>query len=65
MAAKLTSLTSLGLIDCTKVLAPCINSPLCQEQLIEACKLVAGAVEKIALAAQVWGGREGEDDISN
>ena len=58
MAAKQTALATQGLIACTKVLAPCINSPLCQEQLIEACKLVAAAVEKIVLAAQVWGGGE-------
>ena len=36
----------------SQVLAPCIDSPLCQEQLIEACKMVAAAVEKIVLAAQ-------------
>ena len=34
------------------MLAPCIDSPLCQEQLIEACKMVASAVEKIVVAAQ-------------
>ncbi len=34
------------------MLAPCIDSPLCQEQLIEACKMVAAAVEKIVIAAQ-------------
>ncbi len=34
------------------MLAPCIDSPLCQEQLIESCKMVAAAVEKIVLAAQ-------------
>ena len=33
-------------------MAPCIDSPLCQEQLIEACKSVAAAVEKIVIAAQ-------------
>lgn len=53
MAAKQTALATQALIACTKVLAPCIDSPLCQEQLIDACKLVAAAVEKIVLAAQV------------
>lgn len=53
VAAKQTALATQALIACTKVLAPCIDSPLCQEQLIEACKLVAAAVEKIVLAAQV------------
>ena len=56
MAAKQTALATQALIACTKVLAPCIDSPLCQEQLIEACKLVAAAVEKIVIAAQVSGG---------
>ena len=53
MAAKQTALATQALIACTKVLAPCIDSPLCQEQLIDACKLVAAAVEKIVIAAQV------------
>ena len=53
MAAKQTALATQALIACTKVLAPCIDSPLCQEQLIDACKHVAAAVEKIVLAAQV------------
>ena len=35
-----------------QVLGPCLDSPLCQEQLIESCKMVAAAVEKIVLAAQ-------------
>ena len=43
---------------CTQVLAPCIDSPLCQEQLIEACKMIAAAVEKIILAAQAACGDE-------
>ena len=47
-----TALATQSLIACTKVLAPTIDSHLCQEQLIEACKMVAGAVEKIVLAAQ-------------
>ena len=44
------SLHHLSLLP--QVLAPCIDSPLCQEQLIEACKRVAAAVEKIVLASQ-------------
>ena len=63
VAAKQTALATQGLIACTKVLAPCINSPLCQEQLIEACKLVAAAVEKIVLAAQVRRGGEGKGEF--
>jgi len=42
-----------ALITCTKVLAPFIDSQLCQEQHLEACELVGTAVEKILLAAQV------------
>ena len=53
VSAKQTALATQALIACTKVLAPCIDSPLCQEQLIESCKMVAAAVEKIVLAAQV------------
>lgn len=53
VSAKQTALATQALIACTKVVAPCIDSPLCQEQLIEACKMVAAAVEKIVLAAQV------------
>ena len=60
MATKQTALAAQGLIACTEVLVPCINSPLCQEQLIEVCKLVAAAIEKIVLAAQVWGRRVGK-----
>ena len=33
-------------------MAPSIDNHLCQQQLIEACKLVASAVEKIVQAAQ-------------
>lgn len=42
-----------ALMACFKTLAPCIHSPLCQEELIGACKLVAAAAEKIVLTAQV------------
>ena len=47
------ALATQSIVACTKVLAPCIDSPLCQEQMIEASKMVAAAVEKIVLAAQV------------
>ena len=53
VSAKQTALATQALIACTKVLSPCVDSPLCQEQLIDACKLVAAAVEKIVMAAQV------------
>ena len=54
-AAKLTAIATQALIKCTtKVLAPTIDSQLCQEQLMEACKLVAAAVEKMAMVAQVF-----------
>lgn len=53
VTAKQVILATQAIIACTKVLAPCIDSPLCQEQMIEAHKMVAAAVEKIVLAAQV------------
>ena len=53
VAAKEVALATQAIIACTKVLAPCIDSPLCQEQLIEACKVVTAAVEGNMLAAQV------------
>ena len=53
VAAKEVALATQAIIACTKVLAPCIDFPLCQEQLIEACKVVAAAVEGNMLAAQV------------
>ena len=49
--AKQVVLATQAIIACTKVLAPCIDSPLCQEQMLEAHKMVAAALEK--LAAQV------------
>ena len=53
VATKQVVLAIWAIITCTKVLAPCIDSPLCHEQLIEAHKMVAAAVEKIVLTAQV------------
>jgi len=52
-AAKLTNMATQALITCTQVMAPCINSQLCQEKLMEVCKFIAAAVEKIVMAAQV------------
>ena len=53
VAAKQVVLATWAIITCTKVLVPCIDSPLCQDQMIEAHKMVAAAVEKIVLTAQV------------
>lgn len=43
---------SRQLVACTKVVAPTISSPACQEQLIDAAKGVAHSVEGIVEAAQ-------------
>ena len=51
VTTKQVALATQAIITCTKVLAPCIDSPLCQEQMLEAHKMVAAALEK--LAAQV------------
>ena len=40
------------LVTCTILLAPHVNSLPCQEQLIEACKNVTSAVNKMATVAQ-------------
>lgn len=53
MAAKELALTTQGLVACTKVLAPCVNKPVCEDQLLEACKQVLIAIEKILKACQV------------
>lgn len=60
MAAKELALTTQGLVACTKVVAPCVNKSVCEEQLLEACNLVLIAIEKILKACQVqwlldWG----------
>lgn len=44
-AATQCALSTSQLVACTKVVAPTISSPVCQEQLIEAGKLVAKSVE--------------------
>lgn len=45
--AKDTAMTTSQLVACTKVLAPHIQSPLCQEQMIEASRLVATSVDGV------------------
>ncbi|NWX28670.1 TLN1 protein, partial [Notiomystis cincta] len=44
-AATQCALSTSQLVTCTKVVAPTISSPVCQEQLIEAGKLVAKSAE--------------------
>ncbi|XP_028827699.1 talin-1 isoform X4 [Denticeps clupeoides] len=44
-AATQCALSTSQLVACTRVVAPTISSPVCQEQLIEAGKLVAKSVE--------------------
>ncbi|NWZ81729.1 talin-1 isoform X2 [Poecile atricapillus] len=44
-AATQCALSTSQLVACTKVVAPTISSPVCQEQLIEAGKLVAKSAE--------------------
>eukprot|EP00731_Ephydatia_muelleri_P033356 Em0028g31a len=55
MAAKELALTTQGLVACTKVLAPCVNKPVCEDQLLEACNHVLIAIEKILKACQATG----------
>nr|XP_061836684.1 talin-1-like isoform X1 [Nerophis lumbriciformis] len=50
-ATQCASSTS-QLVACTRVVAPTISSPVCQEQLIEASKLVAKSVEGCVDASQ-------------
>lgn len=45
--AKDTAMTTSQLVACTKVLAPHITSPLCQEQMVEAAKLVSSSVDGV------------------
>lgn len=40
-------------IICVQVVAPSISSPACQEQLIEAAKMVAGSVEGVVDSSQM------------
>ncbi|XP_043934374.1 talin-1 [Protopterus annectens] len=51
-AATQCALSTSQLVACTKVVAPTISSPVCQEQLIEAGKLVAKSVEGCMEASQ-------------
>ncbi|KAA0703636.1 Talin-1 [Triplophysa tibetana] len=51
-AATQCALSTSQLVACTRVVAPTINSPVCQEQLIEAGKLVAKSVEGCVEASQ-------------
>ncbi|XP_042191585.1 talin-1 [Callorhinchus milii] len=51
-AATQCALSTSQLVACTKVVAPTISSPACQEQLIEAGKLVAKSVEGCVEASQ-------------
>ncbi|XP_070178806.1 talin-1-like [Littorina saxatilis] len=51
-SATQCALATSQLVACTRVLAPTIGQPSCQEQLIEAAKLVAKSVEGIVSAAQ-------------
>jgi len=46
-AAKQTALTTSQLVACTKVLAPHMNSPICQQQMFEAAKLVDSSVNQV------------------
>ncbi|KAG7240881.1 hypothetical protein INR49_023455 [Caranx melampygus] len=51
-AATQCALSTSQLVACTRVVAPTISSPVCQEQLIEAGKLVAKSVEGCVDASQ-------------
>ncbi|XP_072310122.1 talin-1 isoform X2 [Eucyclogobius newberryi] len=58
-AATQCALSTSQLVACTRVVAPTISSPVCQEQLIEAGKLVAKSVEGCVDASQGATGDEG------
>uniref|UniRef100_A0A8C7LDL5 Talin 1 n=1 Tax=Oncorhynchus kisutch TaxID=8019 RepID=A0A8C7LDL5_ONCKI len=51
-AATQCALSTSQLVACTRVVAPTISSPVCQEQLIEAGKLVAKSVDGCVDASQ-------------
>uniref|UniRef100_A0A8B9UQP4 TLN1 protein n=1 Tax=Anas zonorhyncha TaxID=75864 RepID=A0A8B9UQP4_9AVES len=51
-AATQCALSTSQLVACTKVVAPTISSPVCQEQLIEAGKLVAKSAESCVEASK-------------
>lgn len=58
-SATQCALNTSQLVACTKVIAPTISSPACQEQLVEAAKLVAKSVENVVDAS-----RQATDDES-
>uniref|UniRef100_M3ZZJ2 Talin 1 n=1 Tax=Xiphophorus maculatus TaxID=8083 RepID=M3ZZJ2_XIPMA len=58
-AATQCALSTSQLVACTRVVAPTISSPVCQEQLIEAGKLVAKSVEGCMEASQMATNEEG------
>ena len=52
-SATQCALATSQLVACTKVVAPTIHNPSCQEQLVEAAKHVAKNVDTVADTAQV------------
>lgn len=52
-AAKETARTTAQLVACVKVVVPSISSHMCQEQVVEAAKLVATAVNDTEGACKV------------
>ncbi|XP_071942853.1 talin-1-like isoform X3 [Antedon mediterranea] len=54
-SATQCALHTSQLVACTKVVAPTISSPACQEQLVEAAKLVAKSVEGVVDSSKVTG----------
>jgi talin len=52
-SATQCALATSQLVACTKVVAPTIQNPSCQEQLVEAAKHVAKNVDAVADTAQV------------
>ena len=47
------ALSTSQLVACSKVVAPTIGNPMCQEQLIEASRLVAKSVEAVVQSSQM------------
>jgi talin len=58
-SATRCALSTSQLVACTKVVAPTIHNPSCQEQLIEAAKHVAKSVDEVVGTAQVRIGCDG------
>ena len=52
-ATKETARTTAQLVACVKVVVPSISSHMCQEQVVEAAKLVATAVDDTEGACKV------------